>query len=267
VDQYFQTGKPIEKPIETPSLPIIALRNLTKTYELEGNQVYALRGVSLDIWHGEMVMIMGPSGSGKSTLMNLIGCLDRPTGGDYLLEGIRVSHMTPDALADVRNQYIGFVFQGFKLLKRSTALVNVMLPLMYAGFSRQEQERRATSALQMVGLGERLDHAPAQLSGGQQQRVAIARALVNQPLLLLADEPTGNLDSRTSLEIMAMLQELNEHGITIVMVTHNPEVTIYAKRVVTVRDGNIVRDELIKDRRSAAVDWQAIQSEHEEQVR
>jgi putative ABC transport system ATP-binding protein len=263
VDQYSQ----IKAQTETPSLPIIALRNLTKIYELEGNQVYALRGISLDIQRGEMVMIMGPSGSGKSTLMNLIGCLDRPSTGDYLLEGIRVSHMTPNALADVRNQYIGFVFQGFKLLKRSTALVNVMLPLMYAGFSRQEQEHRATQALHMVGLGERLDHAPSQLSGGQQQRVAIARALVNQPSLLLADEPTGNLDSYTSLEIMAMLQELNEHGITIVMVTHNPEITVYAKRLITVRDGNIVHDELVSDRRAAIVDWQATQAEREEQVR
>ncbi|HKS69660.1 MAG TPA: ABC transporter ATP-binding protein, partial [Ktedonobacterales bacterium] len=188
------------------NVPIIAVRDLTKTYVMGTTRVQALRGVTLAVQRGEFVAVMGPSGSGKSTFMNLIGCLDRPTGGGYALMGIPVSRLSPDQLADVRNRRIGFVFQGFNLLARATALGNVALPLVYAGLSRDEQERRARRALQLVGLGSRLHHHPSQLSGGQQQRVAIARALVNGPAVLLADEPTGNLDSRTSVEILALLQ-------------------------------------------------------------
>jgi putative ABC transport system ATP-binding protein len=235
--------------------PVIAIRDLTKTYLLGQNKVRALRGISLEVQSGEFVAVMGPSGSGKSTLMNLIGCLDRPTSGEYWLTGKVVSQMSADELADIRNKYIGFVFQGFNLLARSTALKNVLLPLMYAGLPRAEQVRRARKILQVVGLGSRLHHLPSQLSGGQQQRVAIARALVNDPPLLLADEPTGNLDSKTSLEIMAVLQALNEQGLTIVLVTHDPDIAAYAKRQVIFRDGRIVRDEPIAAPRSAQDDW------------
>ena len=222
--------------------PLIAVRRLTKTYHLGETSVRALRGVSLDIFPGEFVAVMGPSGSGKSTLMNLLGCLDTPTSGEYVLAGVPVSRLTPDQLADVRNHRIGFVFQGFNLLSRATALKNVALPMVYAGLDRAEQESRARRALQLVGLGARLHHKPVQLSGGQQQRVAIARALVNNPALLLADEPTGNLDSRTSLEIMTVLQALNAHGLTIVLVTHEPDIATYAQRQVGFRDGVVVRD-------------------------
>jgi putative ABC transport system ATP-binding protein len=221
---------------------VIAVRHLTKTYLLGQTRVAALQGVSLHIQQGEFVAIMGPSGSGKSTLMNLLGCLDRPTSGEYRLMGKLVSHLKADELAAVRNQRIGFVFQGFNLLPRATALKNVTLPLMYAGRSREEQVRRARSALRLVGLGARADHRPAQLSGGQQQRVAIARALVNGPSLLLADEPTGNLDSRTSVEIMTVLQGLNARGLTIVLVTHEPDIAAYTSRHITLRDGRIVGD-------------------------
>ena len=234
---------------------LIAIRDLTKTYLLGQNKVRALRGISLEVQSGEFVAVMGPSGSGKSTLMNLIGCLDRPTSGEYWLTGRAVSQMTADELADIRNNRIGFVFQGFNLLARSTALKNVLLPLMYAGLPRAEQVRRARKILQVVGLGARLHHLPSQLSGGQQQRVAIARALVNDPPLLLADEPTGNLDSKTSLEIMAVLQALNRQGLTIVLVTHDPDVAAYAKRQVVFRDGRIVRDEAVEAPRSAQDDW------------
>jgi putative ABC transport system ATP-binding protein len=237
--------------------PVIVTRQLAKTYVLGETNVHALRGVSLKIYPGEFVAIMGPSGSGKSSLMNLIGCLDHPTSGDYFLAGMPVSRLRPDDLADIRNRRIGFVFQSFNLLVRDTALTNVMLPMMYAGFSGKEQERRARRALQLVGLGDRTFHLPTQLSGGEQQRVAIARALVNSPSLLLADEPTGNLDSRTSLEIMAVLQSLNERGITILIVTHNPEVTAYARRQVEMRDGRIVNDEAVAASRSAQADWSA----------
>jgi len=237
--------------------PVIVTRHLVKTYILGETSVYALRGVSLKVYPGEFVAIMGPSGSGKSSFMNLIGCLDHPTSGDYFLAGMPVSRLRPDDLADIRNRRIGFVFQSFNLLVRDTALTNVMLPMIYAGFSGKEQERRARRALQLVGLGDRLSHLPTQLSGGEQQRVAIARALVNSPSLLLADEPTGNLDSRTSLEIMAALQSLNARGITIIIVTHNPEVAAYARRQVVMRDGRVVSDEPVAALRSAQADWSA----------
>ncbi|TMC20051.1 MAG: ABC transporter ATP-binding protein [Chloroflexi bacterium] len=231
---------------------MIAVRNLTKTYGVgKKTLVHALRGVSLEVYPGEFVAILGPSGSGKSTFMNLLGCLDRPTKGEYWLAGRLVSRMSNDDLATIRNQLLGFVFQGFNLLGRSTALKNVMLPMVYAGISRNEQERRARKVLTLVGLGERVNHKPPEMSGGQQQRVAIARALVNGPSLLLADEPTGNLDSRTSVEIIAMLQALNDQGLTIVLVTHDLKVADYAKRQVAFLDGCIVRDEPVSTRRLA----------------
>ena len=240
---------------EPARYPLIAVRNLTKTYKLGETKVRALRGVSLEIWPGEFVAVMGPSGSGKSTFMNLLGCLDRPGSGQYLLMGKPVSSMTPDQLADIRNQRIGFIFQGFNLLARSTALGNVELPMVYAGLPKDVQERRARQALRMVGLGSRLHHKPAQLSGGQQQRVAIARALVNGPALLLADEPTGNLDTRTSVEILALLQALNERGLTIVLVTHEPDIAQFAARRIMFRDGRIVGDETVHQRRLAREEW------------
>jgi putative ABC transport system ATP-binding protein len=220
-----------------------------------GEIVHALRGVDLAIRRNEYVAIMGPSGSGKSTLMNILGCLDVPTSGTYLLDGIRVDGMGKNQLADLRNQKLGFVFQGFNLLSRTSALENVELPLLYDRMGRwQDTRAMAAAALEKVGLGKRLDHHPSELSGGQQQRVAIARALVTRPTLLLADEPTGNLDSRTTREVMALFQELNEQGITIVLVTHEPEVAQYAKRIVEVRDGRIRRDHPVEGRRSAAAD-------------
>jgi len=242
--------------------PVIVTRRLVKTYILGETSVYALRGVSLKVYPGEFVAIMGPSGSGKSSFMNLIGCLDHPTSGDYFLAGMPVSRLRPDDLADIRNRRIGFVFQSFNLLVRDTALTNVMLPMIYAGFSAKEQERRARRALQLVGLGDRVSHLPTQLSGGEQQRVAIARALVNSPSLLLADEPTGNLDSRTSLEIMAALQSLNARGITIIIVTHNPEIAAYTRRQVVMRDGRVVSDEPVAALRSAQADWSAAVKSH-----
>jgi putative ABC transport system ATP-binding protein len=235
--------------------PVVAVRNLTKVYRLGTTRVRALRGVSLAVWPSEFVAVMGPSGSGKSTFMNLIGCLDTPTSGEYLLMGHPTARMTPDQLAAVRNRRIGFVFQGFNLLARATALANVALPMVYRGWSREEQERRARQALRLVGLGNRLNHKPAELSGGQQQRVAIARALVNSPALLLADEPTGNLDSQTSVEIMALLQALNEQGLTILLVTHEPEIAAYARRQIGFRDGVVVSDTLVPQPRSARAEW------------
>jgi putative ABC transport system ATP-binding protein len=244
------TGKPVAR--DSEQTPVIAVRNLTKTYGVgKKTLVHALRGVSLEVYPGEFVAILGPSGSGKSTFMNLLGCLDRPTKGEYWLAGRLVSRMSNDDLATIRNQLLGFVFQGFNLLGRSTALKNVMLPMVYAGISRNEQERRARKVLTLVGLGERVNHKPPEMSGGQQQRVAIARALVNGPSLLLADEPTGNLDSRTSVEIIAMLQALNDQGLTIVLVTHDLKVADYAKRQVAFLDGCIVRDEPVSTRRLA----------------
>jgi putative ABC transport system ATP-binding protein len=223
---------------------IVHVRRLTKNYYLGRTVVPALRGIDLDIAHGEFVAIMGPSGSGKSTFMNILGCLDRPTSGSYILDGVPVSRMSANELADVRNQKIGFVFQGFNLLARMTALANVELPLIYAGMPAEQRRRRALRALAMVGLSSRAQHRPAELSGGQQQRVAIARALVTAPAMILADEPTGNLDSRTSVEIMAILQQLNERGITIVLVTHEADVARYARRQVMFRDGQVIGDSL-----------------------
>ena len=226
---------------------LIHTRDLMKTYSMgEGahlNLVRALDGVSVDIDKGEFVAVMGPSGSGKSTFMNVLGCLDRPTSGEYILGGDRVSEMAGDQLATVRNRRIGFVFQQFNLLARTPAVENVELPLVYAGVAKKERTAKAMAILKRVGLGDRTDHHPAQLSGGQQQRVAIARALVTEPLLILADEPTGALDSKTSLEIMALFQELNRQGMTVVLVTHEPDVARFAQRIIAFRDGKVVQDE------------------------
>ena len=223
--------------------PLIRVDGLTKDYVLGDNVVHALAGVSMTIEAGEFVAVMGPSGSGKSTFMNMIGCLDRPTSGSYWIAGEDAARMNADDLAAVRNRRIGFVFQQFNLLARTSALENVELPLMYANVPMQERHARALAKLKLVGLGERSDHQPNQLSGGQQQRVAIARALVNDPALILADEPTGALDSRTSVEIMALLQQLNADGMTIVLVTHEHDIAAFASRLVMFRDGRIVTDE------------------------
>jgi putative ABC transport system ATP-binding protein len=232
---------------------VIQLEEVHKVYHTGEVDVHAVRGVSLAIEAGEFVAVMGSSGSGKSTLMNMIGCLDRPTRGRYLLDNTDVSDLKRDELADIRNQKIGFVFQGFNLLSRTSALENVELPMFYkhGKLSASEQRDRAEQALATVGLADRADHHPNQLSGGQQQRVAIARALVNQPALLLADEPTGNLDSQTSIEIMGVFQKLNEQGITIVMVTHELDIARYAKRNVIMRDGQILTDTPVPDRLQA----------------
>ena len=224
------------------SEPTIHVEELAKDYYLGATIVHALRGVSLDVFPGEFVAVMGASGSGKSTFMNLIGCLDRPTRGTYLLDGIDVAVLDRDDLASVRNRKVGFIFQGFNLLPRMTALGNVMLPMMYAGVPRAMMETRAIAALDAVGLADRANHKPAEMSGGQQQRVAIARSLVNGPSMILADEPTGNLDSRTSVEVMAILQQLNARGITIVLVTHEPDIAGYCKRVVRFKDGRVIQD-------------------------
>ncbi len=229
--------------------PVIHLEHVHKTYDLGEVQVHALRGVSLEIGRGEFVAIMGASGSGKSTLMNILGCLDRPTKGRYLLDGLDVSQLSKRELARIRNRKIGFVFQQFNLLSRTSALENVELPTVYAGIPQEERTRRARAALERVGLADRAEHHPSQLSGGQQQRVAIARALVNHPQILLADEPTGNLDSRTSVEIMDILQRLNEEeGLTVVIVTHEPDISQYAQRAIEFRDGRIRRDAAIRER-------------------
>jgi putative ABC transport system ATP-binding protein len=226
----------------TDTPPLLALDAVTKTYHLGDVPLQVLHGVSLDIAAGESVAIMGSSGSGKSTLMNILGCLDRPSAGQYLLDGRDVSRLSRGELAEVRNRTIGFVFQNFNLLSRTSAVENVELPLIYAGVGTRERTKRARAALERVGLGERLDHHPSQLSGGQQQRVAIARALVSSPKLILADEPTGNLDSRTSVEIMALFQELGDTGITVVLVTHENDIASYARRVIVLKDG-LVKDD------------------------
>jgi len=223
--------------------PLLRTRGLSKVYEVGDNRIPALDGVSVEIARGELVAVMGPSGSGKSTFMNVIGCLDRPSAGEYLLEGQPVAGLDADALAAVRNRHIGFVFQSFNLLARTSALENVELPLVYAGVKAAERRVRALEMLAGVGLADRARHLPQQLSGGQQQRVAIARALVTRPALILADEPTGALDSRTSLEIMALFQSLNRQGMTVVLVTHEPDVARFARRVLRFLDGRVVGDE------------------------
>jgi putative ABC transport system ATP-binding protein len=237
---------------ELDARPLISLDHIHKIYTMGDMEIHALHGVSLAIKQGEFVAIMGASGSGKSTTMNIIGCLDKPTRGHYFLEDQDVSTLSKDELADIRNRKIGFVFQGFNLLARTSALENVELPMLYLGVKTDERLRRAKEALELVGLGDRLDNMPNQLSGGQQQRVAIARSLVNEPTIILADEPTGNLDSRTSVEVMGVFQYLNrEHGITIAVVTHEPDIAQYTKRVVVFKDGRIKRDEIVAAPRSA----------------
>jgi putative ABC transport system ATP-binding protein len=234
---------------------IIQARNLTRVYRMGSTEVRALRGIDLTVEPGEMIAIMGASGSGKSTLMNILGCLDRPTGGTYTLDGARVDSLSKNELADVRNQKLGFVFQGFNLLPRTTALENVELPLLYDRTGRRMNTREmAARALERVGLGNRMDHEPSEMSGGQQQRVAIARALVTEPAVILADEPTGNLDSRTSLEIMSLFQQLNQEGTTILLVTHEADIAGYAQRTVELRDGVVIRDEPVLVPRWAAED-------------
>ena len=242
---------------------VISVRDLTKTYQVGDIEVRALRGASLDVVPGEFVCVTGPSGSGKSTFMHIIGCLDRPTGGQYFLDGKDVSRMSKDELAIIRNRKIGFVFQGFNLLSRTTALDNVELPLLYRGGIRTaERHRRAMDSLTAVGLGKRFDHHPNQLSGGQQQRVAIARALITQPSILLADEPTGNLDTRTSIEVMGIFQLLNtERGITVLLITHEHDIAEYGTRIISCRDGHIVSDSPVEHRRSADEELKALPEE------
>jgi len=240
--------------------PVVQIKDLERVYDSGEVKVHAVRGVSLELQRGEFLAVMGASGSGKSTLMNTLGCLDRPTSGSYLLDGIDVLKLDRNALADLRNEKLGFVFQGFNLLSRTTALENVELPMLYGknrGSSKQLRER-ALHVLDIVGLSNRADHFPSQLSGGQQQRVAIARALVNQPQVLLADEPTGNLDSRTSVDIMGVFQKLNDQGITIVMVTHELDIARFCKRNLIMRDGRIVSDVQVTHRSSADVELQKL---------
>jgi putative ABC transport system ATP-binding protein len=244
--------------------PVIQVKNLIKTYVVGEVEVRALRGLSLDVQHGEFLAVTGPSGSGKSTLMHILGCLDRPTSGSYVLDGEDVSRMSKDQLAVVRNRKIGFVFQGFNLLSRTTALDNVELPLLYGGTKMRTSERhkRAIEMLTAVGLGQRIDHHPNQLSGGQQQRVAIARALVTQPAIILADEPTCNLDTRTSIEVMGIFQRLSrERGITVLLITHEHDIAEYGTRIVTCRDGHIVSDLPVLHRREADEELAALPQE------
>ena len=240
--------------------PVISVRDLVKTYVVGEVEVRALRGVNLEVQTGEFLAVTGPSGSGKSTFMHIIGCLDRPTSGQYFLDGKDVSRMSKDALADVRNTKIGFVFQGFNLLSRTTALDNVELPLLYrGGLKTAERHRRALQALEAVGLKDRADHHPNQLSGGQQQRVAIARALINEPSILLADEPTGNLDTKTSIEVMGIFQKLNlERNITVVLITHEQDIAEYGTRTASFRDGVVVKDHPVARRRVAQDELQAL---------
>lgn len=240
---------------------VLEARGVSKCYHLDEIEVHALRSVDLQICEGQMLSIMGPSGSGKSTLMHIIGLLDRPSTGTVSVEGEDVSHMEPNQLAAVRNRRIGFVFQSFNLLARTTALANVELPLVYAGVSGAERTRKAREALENVGLADRLGHLPNQLSGGQQQRVAIARALVTDPSIVLADEPTGNLDSRSGIEVMSLMQELNARGITVVLVTHDAGVARHAQRIVHIRDGRIVEDEIVAQRIDAHAELARIAGE------
>jgi putative ABC transport system ATP-binding protein len=243
------------------SSTVISVRNLVKTYIVGEVQVRALRGINLDVQRGEFLAVSGTSGSGKSTFMHIVGCLDKPTSGQYLLDDQDVSRMSKDSLATVRNKKIGFVFQGFNLLSRTSALDNVELPLLYGntGMKTAERHKRATEMLELVGLGNRTDHHPNQLSGGQQQRVAIARALINNPSILLADEPTGNLDTRTSIEVMGIFQRLNqERGITVVLITHETDIAEYGTRTVTFRDGQVVADKSVARRRQAQEELAAL---------
>jgi putative ABC transport system ATP-binding protein len=229
-------------------MSLIALQDVRKVYQLGENEVRALDGVSFSVESAEFIAVMGSSGSGKSTLMNILGCLDRPSSGKYTLSGQEVSKLDRGELADVRNRTLGFVFQNFNLLSRTSAVENVELPLVYAGVSSRDRRRRARAALERVGLGDRLDHTPSQLSGGQQQRVAIARAIVNEPKLILADEPTGNLDSKTSIDVMALFQELWGQGLTVLIVTHEPDIAEFTSRVIVVKDGLLVADDRQKPR-------------------
>ena len=242
------------------STPVIQLCDLVKTYKTGEVEVKAVRGVTLDIHRGDFVAIIGASGSGKSTLMNTLGCLDQPTSGEYLLDGVGVAGLDRKQLAKLRNRKLGFVFQSFNLLARTSALENVELPMLYAMpvVSRRERRQRAIESLEKVGLGDRLDHHPSQLSGGQQQRIAIARSLVNRPELVLADEPTGNLDTRTSIELMGLFQELNESGITVVMVTHELDIADYCRRILVMRDGRIISDSRNEKRRVAVEEIAAL---------
>jgi putative ABC transport system ATP-binding protein len=237
---------------------LIRLERIHKIYDMGETQVHALRGVSLRVRRGEFLAVMGASGSGKSTLMNIIGCLDRQSSGEYFLEGAHVSRLDRRALAAIRNRKLGFVFQGFNLIARTTALENVAMPTLYSGMNRRERATRAMKAMSMVGLEDRQDCLPSQLSGGQQQRVAIARALVNDPRILIADEPTGNLDSRTSMEVMEVLQDLNDRGLTVVMVTHEPEIARFATRTILVSDGLVRNDEPVAMRPRVLVSFPAV---------
>lgn len=235
---------------------VIEIRDLTRIYTMGDNEVRALDGVTLSVAQGEFVAVMGPSGSGKSTFMNIVGCLDRPTAGSYVLDGIDVATLDRDARAEIRNDKIGFVFQSFNLLPRTSAIENVELPLLYSAkhhYSDAEMRSRAMACIEKVGLGPRWDHTPAQLSGGQQQRVAIARSLVNDPAIVLADEPTGNLDSKTSEEVMGIFQGLNEEGRTVILITHETDIAEFAKRILHFKDGKLVSDDLVKNRRRAEV--------------
>ncbi|MCL2503029.1 MAG: ABC transporter ATP-binding protein [Coriobacteriia bacterium] len=251
VGQAAHAEQPADAAPQPIGRPVIEARGVSKTYHLDEIEVHALRGVDVAVHEGEMLAIIGPSGSGKSTLMHIIGLLDRPSTGIVAVEGEDVSAMLPNELAAVRNKRIGFVFQAFNLLARTTAQANVELPLIYAGVSAAERAKRAQEALARVGLGERLRHMPNQLSGGQQQRVAIARALVTNPSMVLADEPTGNLDSRSGIEVMAILQGLNEQGITVVLVTHDTSIAQHAQRVIEIRDGGVVANRIVVDRTDA----------------
>jgi len=254
-DKGIESESEPGSPLAAFASTVIALDHVHKIYKMGDVEIHALRGVSLQIDKGEFVAIMGASGSGKSTMMNIVGCLDRPSKGRYFLEGQDVSGLSKDERADIRNRKIGFVFQGFNLLARTSALENVELPMLYLGVKHADRIRRAKEALELVGLGQRLNNMPNQLSGGQQQRVAIARALVNDPSIILADEPTGNLDSRTSIEVMDVFQYLNrEQGITIALVTHEPDIAQYATRVVVFKDGKVRRDYAVENRRSARVE-------------
>jgi putative ABC transport system ATP-binding protein len=258
-DQAIESESGAGVRLEPSASTVIALDHVHKIYKMGDVEIHALRGVSLQINKGEFVAIMGASGSGKSTMMNIVGCLDRPSKGRYVLEGQDVSGLSKDERADIRNRKIGFVFQGFNLLARTSALENVELPMLYLGVKHAERIRRAKEALELVGLGQRLNNMPNQLSGGQQQRVAIARALVNDPSIILADEPTGNLDSRTSIEVMDVFQYLNqERGITIALVTHEPDIAQFAGRVVVFKDGRVRRDYAVDSRRSARIELESL---------